>query len=46
MPGGERLKGPVLAGAGHVECGGDDGAGAGIGGAEAYPRFEGGDFFG
>ena len=41
----EGLKGPVLAGAGHVEGGGDDGAGAWIGGPEAYPRFEGGDFF-
>lgn len=39
------MKGPVLAGARHVEGGGDDGAGAWIGGPEAYPRFEGGDFF-
>ena len=39
------MKGPVLAGAGHVEGGGDDGAGAWIGGPEAYPSFECGDFF-
>ena len=43
---GEGLEGPVLAGAGHVEGGGCDGAGAGIGSAEAYPGFEGGNFFG